>query len=264
MRLSYTAISDFLKCPKMFSNRYIDKRQEVAGTRLLEGRIAHKNIEEGKIPEFFKEVFEKKFIGPHLEEKKEFKFLGYEFVGVIDAYSVSGATCYIADWKLFGLPENDLQLKFYAWLLTNTELKGVQWFTGYYVSIEGKFFKRYDFTADDVVEFERGLVNIIEEIEESKFEPRFGSWCEHCPFLVECYSEANIEVAKGVFSVRTIEEAQELAGKVMLADNFLKVIKEKLKNFMLSEGIEELDCGEFRMKLVPSVALRFYSNKRRK
>ena len=262
MRLSYSAISDYLKCPRLFKLRRIDGRWDVGNGRMLEGRGRHEEIAEGKVPDFFRGVFEKNFTDPRFEEWVEFSFLGYEFVGRVDVYSVTGACCFIADWKLMGLPDDDMQLKFYAWLLANAgRVKGVEWFTGYYVSLEGKFWKRYDFTMEDVKEFENGLIEIVEDIEGSEFKPRFGDWCGHCPFLVECYSQANIEVAKGVFSVRTVEEARELAGKVVLAENFLKVIKERLKEFMLSEGYSEIDCGKFKMKLVPSVSLRFYSNR---
>ena len=255
--LSYSKIKLFSQCPKLFEYRYIQKRMPAPTGVMLEGSDEHLKIASTEqVPEFFRSAFERNFPMPVFEETLEGDFLTFSIKGVIDVYSVQNVSASIADWKLWGLPEDDSQLKVYA-LLLSQKYPQLSFFQCYYVSLKGNFFKRYTYTLEDLQEFESQLAEIADTIQTAQsFPPRPGQHCGWCAFIKECYQENQIPLE--ITQITTLDQAIELARKVYIAENFLDQIKAQLKTFLLEQGLDELVFDENnRMYLSPSIALRF-------
>ena len=254
--LSYSKISTYQKCPKLFEYKYIQNRLPAPTERMLEGIEEHLKIASVEdIPEFFRSAFVRNFPNPVFEERLSFDFLTFALQGVIDCYSISDVYCSIADWKLFQIPDDDDQLKIYA-LLLSKKFPQIAFFQAYFVSIKGGFYKRYTYSIEDIQDFENQLFEIADEIQQaSEFLPRPGQHCGFCAFIKDCYSENQIQAE--IVRITTLDEAIEIAKKLYIAENFLKQVKEQLKDFLFEMGLDELIFDEERVYLSPSIALRF-------
>ena len=256
--LSYTRIKAYQTCPKQYEYKYVQGRTPLPTALMLEGSSEHTKIADTKqVPDFFKSAFEKNFPNPVWEERITADFFTFELQGVIDCYSINNAiSCSIADWKLMGIPQDDEQLKVYA-LLLSKKYPDLEFFTAYFVSIKGGFYRRFTYSKEDIEEFERYLIKVADEITEAKnFLPRPGDHCAYCPFVIDCYKENNLP--QELPAITSIDQAIDLGKKVLIAESFLKQVKDKIKDFLLSQGLEELQLDEKnRVYLSPSIALRF-------
>ena len=256
--LSYTRIKTFQQCPKLYFYKYVEGRTPLPSALMLEGTNEHTKIADTKeVPEFFKSAFAKNFPNPIFEERLQADFFTFELQGVIDCYSINNAiSCSILDWKLMGIPSEDDQLKTYA-LLLSKKYPDLQFFTAFFVSIKGGFYKRYTYSREDLEEFERHLIEVADKmLSETEFAPRPGDHCSYCPFVIDCYKENNLP--QELPAITDIDKAKELAKKVLIAESFLKQVKDKIKEFLLAQGIEELQLDhQNRVYLSPSIALRF-------
>ena len=257
--LSYTRIKTFLTCPKQYFYKYIEGRFPVPTQAILEGKDKHKKISKGEIPEFFKPAFTKNFLNPVFEEKLQYDYLTFELKGVIDCYSINNSiACSIADWKLMALPNSDEQLKLYA-LLLSKKYPDLEFFTAFFVSIKGGFYKRYTYSKEDIQEFENWLIETADTIQSTKdFPPAPGEHCAYCPFIKDCYKENQLTQDVSTIAITSLDEAIKLAQKVLIAENFLKQVKEQLKNFLIENGLEEIQIDEEnRLYLSPTISMRF-------
>ena len=255
--LSYTRISTYQKCPKLFEYKYVQGRLPAPTEKMLEGLEEHLKIASVEdVPEFFRSAFMRNFPNPVFEERLSFDFLTFTLQGVIDCYSVNDVFCSIADWKLFQIPESDDQLKIYA-LLLSKKYTQLTFFQAYFVSLKGEFFKRFTYSIEDIQDFEKQLFEVADEIQTAKeFLPRPGQHCGFCPFIKDCYAENQIQAE--IVKITTLDEAIEISKKLYIAENFLKQVKEQLKEFLLEQGLDELVFDEEnRVYLSPSIALRF-------
>jgi len=223
---------------------------------MLEGKEEHIKIANaGEVPAFFRPAFEKHFPNPIFEEHLQAEFLTFSLQGVIDCYSVSGPVASVVDWKLFSIPENADQLKTYCLLLLQ-KYPELQFFTCFYVSLKGEFFKRYSFSREDIEDYLNDLAKIADTIAETKeFLPKPSQNCAFCHFVKDCYEEN--QITEEIFQIQSLEQARELARKVYIAEAFLDRVKKLLKEYMLNEGLEEIVFDDERVYLSPSIALRF-------
>jgi len=257
--LSYTRIKTFLTCPKQFYYKYVEGRVPAPTQVMIKGSNKHKEIAKGEIPEFFKPAFSKNFLNPVFEETLKYDFLTFELQGVIDCYSINNSiACSIADWKLMALPNSDEQLKLYA-LLLSKKYPDLEFFTAFFVSIKGGFYKRYTYSKEDIQEFENWLIETADTIQSTKdFLPTPGEHCAYCPFIKDCYKENQLTQDVSTTAITSLEQAIELAQKVLIAENFLKQVKEQLKTFLIENGLEEIQIDEEnRLYLSPTITMRF-------
>jgi len=264
--ISFSRIKAFKDCPKKYFYRYVEGRKGAPVKALTEGKALHKEIEKGNIPEFFKPAFQKNFINPVFEETFEEDFLTFNLKGVIDCYSINNSiSCAIADWKMYQLPESDEQLKIYA-LLLSKRYPDLEFFTAYFVSIKGGFYKRFTYGKDDIKEFESELIATAEEIISAEdFPVTPGSHCSYCPYIEDCYKENQLPNKIKNITITNIKEAQKIAGKVLIAESFIKQVKEELKNYLLENGLDELIIDDSnRLYLSPSITMRFGKVKKTK
>lgn len=256
--LSYSRIKTFKECPKKYEYIYINGRQTAPTLQMLKGADMHIKIAtEHDVPAFFKSAFEKNFPSPVFEKELSLDLLTFSLRGVIDVYSVNGSWASVADWKLWQIPDTPEQLRLYALLIAyNHDVDFVQ---GYYVSINGGFFKRYMFTKEELDAYIDELSELAEQIESSvNFPPRPGPHCASCGFIKDCYTQNQITAEVAGVAITSMEQAVEIARKVYLAESFLDVVKKQLKDFMQEHGIDEIVFdGENRVYLSPSIALRF-------
>jgi len=263
--ISFSRIKTFKTCPKKYYYTYVEGRKAAPTQKMLEGSTEHEKIAKGNIPDFFKPAFERNFTNPVFEEVFEEDFLTFTLKGVIDCYSINNSlSCAIADWKLYNLPNDDEQLKIYA-LLLSKKYPDLQFFTSYFVSLKGNFYKRFVYNIDDLKDFEEELVTISETILTTEdFPCRPGDHCGYCPFIKDCYAENQLQEVKAV-AITSVEEAVKLASKVLIAEGFLKQVKEQLKIFLLENGLEELQIDENnRLYLSPTISMRFGKIKKTK
>lgn len=264
--ISYSRIKTFKTCPKKYYYSYVEGRKAAPTQKMLEGTVEHKKISKGNIPDFFKPAFEKNFINPIFEETFEEDFLTFNLKGIIDCYSINNSlSCTIADWKLYQIPESDEQLKIYA-LLLSKRYPDLEFFTAYFVSIKGGFYKRFTYSKDDIKDFETELIEIAEEIISAEdFPVTPGSHCSYCPYIEDCYKENKLPDKIKSITIANIDDAQKIAGKVLIAESFIKQVKEELKNYLLENGLDELIIDDNnRLYLSPSITMRFGKVKKTK
>jgi len=264
--ISFSRIKTFKTCPKKYFYSYIEGRKAAPTQKMLEGSVEHDKISKGNIPEFFKSAFEKNFINPIFEETFEEDFLTFTLKGVIDCYSINNSlSCAIVDWKLYQIPESDDQLKIYA-LLLNKRYPDLEFFTAYFVSIKGGFYKRFTYSKEDVKDFENELIATAEEIISAEdFPVTPGSHCSYCPYIEDCYKENKLPEKIKSITIANIEDAKKIAGKVLIAESFIKQVKEELKSYLLENGLDELIIDDSnRLYLSPSITMRFGKVKKTK
>ena len=261
--ISYSKIASYKKCPRRYYLEYVEQKLVLPAPILLEGKEEHLKIEqEKKPPAFFEKVFQKYFINPIFEERIQANCFTIDIEGVIDCYSISNSnrTAYIADWKLWQLPETPEQFLFYS-LLLSKKYEDLEIFICYAVSIRGEFYKIFSFNREQIEQYENEVIAIAEEIENAtEFPMKPSQNCSFCPFLYECFENKALAELK-IQPLRTLEEAQKVAQALVIAENFLDNIKKMLKEFMLEQGISEIVTDENRVYLVPSISLRIGKRK---
>ncbi|MCD6320385.1 MAG: PD-(D/E)XK nuclease family protein [Candidatus Desulfofervidaceae bacterium] len=264
--ISYSRIKTFKTCPKKYFYSYLEGRKAAPTKKILEGTTEHEKISKGNIPAFFKPAFERNFINPIFEEAFEEDFLTFTLKGVIDCYSINNSlSCAIADWKLYQIPESDEQLKIYA-LLLSKRYPDLEFFTAYFVSIKGGFYKRYTYSQDDIKDFEKELIETAEEIISAEdFPVTPGNHCSYCPYIEDCYKENKLPEKIKSITITDVEDAKKIAEKVLIAESFIKQVKEELKKFMFEYGMDELQIDDTnRLYLSPSITMRFGKVKKTK
>ncbi len=254
--ISYSKIASYKQCPKKYYLEYVEQKLVLPALPLIEGKDEHLKIEkEKKPPAFFEKVFQKYFTNPVFEEKIEASCFTIDIEGVIDCYSIADTTVYIADWKLWKLPETPEQFLFYS-LLLSKKYENLEHFICYAVSIRGEVYKIFSFHKEQIEKYESEVIEIAEEIENTtEFPPKPSQNCSLCPFLYECFETKALAELK-IQPLRTLEEAQKVAQALVIAESFLDNIKKMLKEFMLEQGISEIITEENRVYLVPTISLR--------
>lgn len=265
--LSYSQLKTYSTCPRQYKYKYIDNLASLPTQQMTEGTQRHldvyKIIQENKIEtlkdEKLKALLEKVTQNgkSFIEEEFSIQTINALYVGFIDLYSISedGSTVYIVDFKSYATPEDDLQLKIYAYALSEKYPKA-EFFIAWYYMLGLGFYKRYFYTRDDLEEVETLLSEKADEIYSDKDFPKKPSpACATCPFVRECFDAKELSQ---IMTIGSIEQAKDIADKVVIAEAFLKQIKDKIKDFLISNGEEELvtDTGN-RVYLSPMVALRF-------
>ena len=265
--LSYSQLRTYSTCPRQYKYKYIDNLASLPTQQMTEGTQRHldiyKIIQENKIEtlkdEKLKALLEKVTQNgkSFIEEEFSIQTINALYVGFIDLYSISEdeSTVYIVDFKSYATPEDDLQLKIYAYALSEKYPKA-EFFMAWYYMLGLGFYKRYFYTRDDLEEVETLLSEKADEIYSDKEFPKKPSpACATCPFVKECFDAKELSQ---IMTIGSIEQAKDIADKVVIAEAFLKQIKDKIKDFLITNGEEELitDTGN-RVYLSPMVALRF-------
>jgi len=263
--LSYSQLKTYSTCPRQYKYKYIDNLASLPTQQMTEGTQRHldiyKIIQENKIEtikdEKLKALLEKVASSgkTFIEEEFSIQTINALYVGFIDLYSVDESTIYIVDFKSYAVPEDDLQLKIYAYALSQ-KYPDAEFFIAWFYMLGLGFYKRYFYTKDDLSEVETLLSKKADEIYSDKEFPKKPSpACATCPFVKECFDAKDLS---RIVSIGSLEQAKDIADKVVVAEAFLKQIKDKIKEFLISNGEEELvtDAGN-RVYLSPMVTLRF-------
>ncbi len=252
--ISYSQLNAYETCPKKYYYKYIEGFQTVTTKEMLEGKKTHQAIAESllnnnleAVPEKSRYIIEKYFLPNDFKVEQEINhelFL-YKIKAIIDIYATNGNTCYILDWKRNILPESDNQLKLYALVLKelHPEIKN---FICWFFCTESGFYKRYFYTEEDLEEFENELYSLIEKIEnDNNFEENIGSHCGYCSFADKCLAKRKISADKlAALTITNEEEFIELGKAIYLYEAVIKKVKDKMKDYLLLNGLNEVKISE--------------------
>ena len=98
---------------------------------------------------------------------------------------------------------------------------------------------QFNFSPDDILEIKEKIMEKIAIIEaDEEFIPTPGNHCEFCPFADICPANENVLaiIEQNQFSVATKEDAEKAADIIIKAENFVKMAKGKLKDFVEING----------------------------
>ena len=270
MHLSYSQLKTYSICPRLYKYKYIDGEISLPTKKMLDGTERHENIyklirtniddiKDENLKALLKRIKGQEFI---IEKKFEIDTLNAGWVGYIDLYSVAGDTIYIIDFKSFAEPEDDLQLKLYAYALSR-EYPQVEFFVCYFYMLGAGYFRKKIYQKEDLDDIEKLLIEKADEIYSDKeFKERPSTYCGECPFVNRCFKNNPINVA---ISIKSPQEAQDLTDKIIIADAVLKQAKDVLKDWLIKNGEEEVSTENGnRAYLSPTIALRFGKKKGQK
>lgn len=252
--LSFSSITRYVKCPRHFY-QYVTERKPLPDDASLKGTIMHaeiaKMLEESsyeanpaygeKFKRFCKYILQKP-VG--IEQKFTMDFLTQKIVGVIDSYSLHGDQAVICDWKSFYTPyggyTEPMQLKIYALAVKerHPEIKLVH---GYFFYVKSDFYDVISVFDDEIEAFSHELSGIVDAISTDKdFNPVPGEHCNRCKYSEDCPITKNFRLN----SLKSFEEVREVANKTFALESLLSQSKEKIKEFLLNYGLNELPIDD--------------------
>lgn len=266
---SYSQIRTYQTCPRQYFNTYVSEngKRGLPNEAMEKGTELHAEIEKGLLegdsnvlPVHSKWFVENYFLKNDyaVEHDFEISFAQAPLKGKIDLVAHKGDEAYLIDWKKMRLPDDDddEQLKIYA--LAVAENYGARYISAWYVSIEGKGYRRKDYELDELLAYRKEVQSKIDEIiTDSEYALRPGGHCKDCPFVNECSAKEKFEIGH----VDTLEQAQEALAYSLRAKALSDTLKEAAQGYMERNGMMELTTGKDRLYLSPSVACKFGKTK---
>jgi hypothetical protein len=272
--VSFTKLDTYRRCPKEFFYKYMEEEvgrglpQEIMeeGVRthvLIQEAIESRNIE--NIPVKLRNIVENYFTDPEIEKEVDFYIYDTQFKGFVDvcSYEPDKRMVSILDIKLYKEPETADQLKIYSLGLLKEYPEALAFRCWYYMA-GLDYYKSFIFYRPDLEEFQEEIDVEIDNIRmDSNFDIKPGTHCSTCPYVHLCEANQTYEIVE----LQTMEEAETLMKKVFIADGFVKQYKERLKEFMERNAVNEIEFdegnGKYRAYFAPSIMLKFGKAKRR-
>jgi len=259
--LSYSSISKFITCPAQF-NFYMNNKKALPSDPALAGNERHAEIakhlvlgtmDEAKFGERMKKFWRHILKTPTaVEHDFALDFITNIVIGKIDAYSVQGNQAVIVDWKNYPGYTDELQLKIYA-MAVKERYPEVEVVHTYFFYTGPDYYETYTYFADDLQRFSNELSQVIDAISvEKKFEPRPGQHCGRCSYVNHCPIAKNFEIIK----IETANDVIEMAKKTYAVEALVDTAKEKIKAWIVENGLESLPVGDGRYYLSSSTTMR--------
>ena len=259
--LSYSSISKFITCPAQFKFYMKNKKALPSGPALV-GNERHAEIakhlvlgtmDETKFGERMKKFCRHILKTPTaVEHEFTLDFITNIVIGKIDAYSVQGNQAVIVDWKNYPGFSDELQLKIYA-MAIKERYPEVEMCHCYFFYTGPDYYETYTYFADDLQRFSNELSQTIDAISvEKKFEPRPGQHCGRCSYVNHCPVAKNFEIVK----IETVNDVIEMAKKTYAVEALVDTAKEKIKEWIINNGLESLPVGDGRYYLSSSTTMR--------
>jgi len=171
---------------------------------------------------------------------------GYTFWAMLDLLEISGGAPRITDYKTDrhvrsdAEVKNDFQLGIYAWVIHTL--------SGYEEAYCQLDFVRYRttkgvlFDLEAIKKIEKRIFDLIEAIRAEKdWAPTPGSHCSWCPWAEDCAAVSDLPV-----SIARAEDAERVAGEILVLEKQLKDRKAELSNWTAVEGALVVGGQEFR------------------
>ena len=246
---SYSQVSRFATCPAAY--KYNKELKALPSDAMAAGSNNHEliaaHLKNNEVPLEIGGPRLKAFIRYNLknvtsvEEKINFSVLGYDYTGIIDAYSINGQTALIVDWKSNKSNfVDEKQLKLYALALTQIYPE-LQYFDCRFFFINQDYAEKFEFTRDEIDEFSGELIDGAAAIEnETEFNPMPGAHCKYCAFVNKCPVNQKFDVPV----IADIETATELLKKVFVVEAAAEQACNAIKDFMLTNDIDEIRVTE--------------------
>lgn len=171
---------------------------------------------------------------------------GVQFFGVIDLLEVRDGLAVVTDWKTDWAVrgqaevERDFQLRTYAWMMSRLY--------GYEEVVCRLDFVRHPgavreafFGPEDIAKTEERILRTIEAIQaEKEWRPSPGAHCSWCPWSEDCPAMSDLPV-----EIASVEDAERVAGEILVLEKQLKDRKEALKAWTAVEGPITVGGQEF-------------------
>ena len=259
--LSYSSISKYISCPAQF-NFYMNNKKALPSEPALAGNERHAEIakhlvlgtmNEAKFGERMKKFCRHILKVPDaVEHDFTLDFITNRIIGKIDAYSVQGNQAIIVDWKSYPGFSDELQLKIYA-IAVKERYPEVEVVHSYFFYTGPDYYETYTYFADDLQRFSNELSQTIDAISvEEKFEPRPGQHCGRCSYVNHCPIAKNFEIIK----IESVDDVIAMAQKTYAAEALVDKAKEKIKEWIIDNGLEALPVGDGRYYLSSSTTMR--------
>lgn len=292
---SYSSISRFKKCPMMFAlaDAHTEAGPGTAGMNT--GTQRHLDMERwintGEAPSWAKDrtrAFVNRMMRNSIvanEKKYQIEILGVarKFVSKLDAAFLSAdGTLFIVDWKNRPGTHADIwQLKSQALAFFRGEpairFDRVEAFFFY---LEPDYPERFEFTVQEIRDFEAEISEAMGQIENTiAFNARPGAACETCQYFKDCpeVKKAITEALEPAYEVTgdivlrsekpELEPAklEKFVGRVLLLRAVLDKAEDKLKEFMLTNALDEIIINGERIYIANSApSMRFGKAKKNK
>ncbi len=259
--LSYSSISKYISCPAQF-NFYMNNKKALPSEPAIAGNERHAEIarhlvlgtmDQAKFGERMKKFCRHILKVPNaVEHDFTLDFITNTVIGKIDAYSVQGAQAVIVDWKSFPGFSEELQLKIYA-MAIKERYPEIEVIHTYFFYTGPDYYETYAYFADDLQRFSNDLSQTIDAISvDEKFEPRPGQHCGRCNYVNHCHIAKNFEIVK----IENANDVIEMAKKTYAAEALVDTAKEKIKAWIIENGLETLPVGNGRYYLSSSTTMR--------
>ncbi len=259
--LSYSSISKYISCPAQF-NFYMNKKKALPSDPALAGNERHTEIakhlvlgtmNETKFGERMKKFCRHILKVPNaVEHDFVLDFITNTVIGKIDAYSFQGTQAVIADWKNYPGFSDELQLKIYA-IAIKERYPEIEVIHTYFFYTGPDYYETYTYFADDLQRFSNELSQTIDAISvDEKFEPRPGQHCGRCNYANHCPIAKNFEIIK----IERVDDVIAMAKKTYAAEALVDTAKEKIKAWIIENGLEALPVGDGRYYLSSSTTMR--------
>jgi putative RecB family exonuclease len=173
--------------------------------------------------------------------------------GYIDYSKDEGSYITLIDWKT-GFKEyhplESYQMGLYAYYLTQKYEKPVLGRLVFLRSgrVTEHFYSEEDIEAarlwclENASEIQKRLIELDNNKPFTVFPPQPGHLCKYCTWSAECKNEATPVVPE------TMEQAQELAAKILQVEASLGTMKDHLKTFITANGPVPVDDKQFYFK----------------
>ncbi len=259
--LSYSSISKYISCPAQF-NFYMNNKKALPSDPALAGNERHAEIakhlvlgtmDQAKFGERMKKFCRHILKVPDaVEHDFALDFITNTVIGKIDAYSVQESQAVIVDWKSFPGFSEELQLKIYA-MAIKERYPEVEIIHTYFFYTGPDYYETYTYFMDDLQRFSNELSQTIDAISvDEKFEPRPGQHCGRCNYVNHCPIAKNFEIIK----IENANDVIEMAKKTYAAEALVDTAKEKIKAWIIDNGLEALPVGDGRYFLSSSTTMR--------
>ena len=177
----------------------------------------------------------------------------FRLCGAIDMYSVvNAAQINICDWKT-GYSEGDPeQLKLYCVYLLKKHPE-TQTFKCFFYYTSKDYYSTHILNRSEIAEHELQLQDELFSLHNRQEWPaQPGAFCNICPHVGQC----KLAEKYAITNITTIERAQELANRVIVAEGFIAQAKTILKEFQLQENIPLLIAGDKKLYLSHSITYK--------